>query len=56
MVNFEHVNAGLVHATSLFMYPLRNMRRPLVFLCFQEVSKETSGMKRVNKFLATACK
>ena len=34
-------------------YTPENIRKPLVFLCFQRVQKETSGMKSVkNKLLA----
>ena len=38
------------HATGLFRYtsPPENISKPKVF-CFQKVSKETSGMKWVNK-------
>ena len=29
--------------------PPENIRKPLVFRCFQGVSKEISGMKRINE-------
>ena len=36
------------HATDLFWYLPENIRKPLIFWCFQEVSKEVSGLKLVN--------
>ena len=35
------------HATDLFRYPPENIRKPLVFWCFQGASEDTRGMKWV---------
>ena len=39
------------HATGLFQYPPENIRKPMVFWCFQRVSKETNAMIWVNVIL-----
>ena len=42
------------HATHLFRYPLKTLRKPLVFWCFQGVSKVIIGMKWVKAILKYA--
>ena len=46
------VSINPFHATDLFWYPLKNIRKPEVFWYFQGVSKEISGMEWVNNIEA----
>lgn len=45
MKNSVDTDLNRFHATDLFLYPLKKIWKPEVFLCFQEVQKETGGMK-----------
>ena len=40
------------YATGLFIHP-KNIKKRLVFSCFQNVLKENSGMKWVKEYLVT---
>ena len=44
-------NSGPFHATGVFLLPLENVRKPLVFWSFREVQKESSGMNYVKRLL-----
>ena len=47
-VNFEHINASWVHATTLFLYPLKtseNQRFPDVFRGYRKWLVACSGLK-----------
>ena len=53
--NFLVPRINPFHATGLFLHPPENIRKPLVFWCFQGVQKETSGLKWVNLITVKNC-